>query len=208
LQGCLNTKAKSGTIFSVPFVVHDNAVPANFVTVIRTVTMLPPCPLGFNYCEVAPHCSEITCEQRALLLGVEAVDAQPPAFTFAHPEAGASFVVPYGQAWPLAFTLDPCTSMYDTAGCFLSAVDAQEGDVSVFVTVEQDLSGCGDDASCVCDLATAMTGQCFPHVYKCVLHQRHTDVLSERSSGRAAPHPRRLLPCESPTTYPGTHCTL
>lgn len=55
-QGCLNTEAKAGTIFPIPFVVHDDAVPANFATVIRTVTILDPCELGFNYCEDAPHC--------------------------------------------------------------------------------------------------------------------------------------------------------
>ena len=111
--------------------------------------------------------SDISCEQRAALLGEEAVDTDPPVFTLAHPDAGTHFVVPYGVAWDKPFTLDPCTSDLDTdPTCFLSAFDeGDEEDVSKFIRVEQDLSGC-DGLSCTCSLATAMAGQCFPHVYQ------------------------------------------
>lgn len=108
--------------------------------------------------------SEITCEQRAALLGAEAVDSDPPVFTLAHAEAGTYFVAPYNEPWDKPFTLDPCTNALDTETCFLSAFDEEEGDVSPFVRVEQDLRGC-EGSSCTCALATAMAGQCFPYTY-------------------------------------------
>ena len=45
-------------------------------------------------------------------------------------------------------------------------MDAEEGDVTPFISVEQDVSTCDEGESCLtCAIATVVDGTCFPGVY-------------------------------------------
>ena len=88
LAGCLDTFAAVGTVFRVPYVVLDSAVPPNMATAERLVTLVSPCEEEENYCEAAPgdwECTTLACaalvQTRALGYTGAGGDTLPPVVT-------------------------------------------------------------------------------------------------------------------------------
>lgn len=71
MAGCLNERARVGTIFEVRFMVFDSALPPNNATATRTVTIAAPCDATLAaekfYCDYGDtwECSPISCEALA-----------------------------------------------------------------------------------------------------------------------------------------------
>lgn len=164
LQGCLSTLATPGTVFAVPFLVFDSAAPPANATVSRFVTIVDPCQLGQHYCEHDGLCGVLTCEQRLELQSP--VDSAPPAISFL-PGAGREVRVAYGEA--SALRLVPCANYAAlsapavSAGCWVVAWDAMDGDVSAFVSLELDLVSCGGEDHCIRCAATAAVNGTYTH---------------------------------------------
>lgn len=62
----ISTAAPVGTTFDIWFLVHDDGMPASFVSVKRTITITNPCPeRSEHYCDGA--CTTLTCDAHAAI---------------------------------------------------------------------------------------------------------------------------------------------
>ena len=181
-----------GTTFDVPFVVFDASVPARSATVVRTVALVAPCETGRHWCPEERLCSALPCDQRATLLPVNLQDTSAPTITFPQLDRSLSegsarqIVVVYGVPQPQldlmpcstapvnksVFAADPSASeeegWREEAACWAYAWDDEDGDVSRFITAEQnrvDCPGCP-----ACPLEAVATAACFPGEYTYVYY--------------------------------------
>jgi hypothetical protein len=189
---CDPCTAQVGTSFDVLFVVFDDSVPARSATAVRTVTLVAPCEPGHRWCPEERLCSALPCDQRAMLLPVTLRDTTAPTITFPKLDrslsegAARQMVVVYGVSQP-QLDLMPCSTApvnksasaaepsaseeegwQEEAACWAYAWDDVDGDVSRFITVEQnrvDCPGCP-----ACPLESVATAACFPGEYTYVYY--------------------------------------
>lgn len=179
LQGCVNTSAKVGAVFSVEFVVFSDVEPSLYTSATRTIQIAPPCDVGKSFCDGV--CYDVTCDEvNALAAAVPLPPAEPPAppplplplVTLLVPEPG--FRIGFGHSVPVGLTRI-CSS--PLPGAAASAVPAWPSCVGFARDAEtgQDLSA---NTSVVqvgvtpmpCPLATFT--QCAPGAYTYALSAR------------------------------------
>ncbi|KAK3250155.1 hypothetical protein CYMTET_40451 [Cymbomonas tetramitiformis] len=162
LQGCLDTSAEVGTVFSIRFIVFDHATPANMASVIRTVTIAAPCDAGYELCDDGV-CSSVPCEDRNALLasdGPEQPDSIPPNVTL---RGAGSLRLFYGRP-AVNLSLTPCVSEDQVEGCYATAEDMVDGDVSGSITLSE--IAAADGTGCMASEVVRAT--CFPGTYRYV----------------------------------------
>ncbi|KAK3235730.1 hypothetical protein CYMTET_54090 [Cymbomonas tetramitiformis] len=156
IDGCLDLGAEPGSVLELLFVVFDDALPANMATTRRIITVAPPCETGYELCSDGV-CSGVACEQRMRLLSDSTPDSTPPVLILL---GAATLRLIYGQ--PRAdLYLSPCASSAVESGCYATAVDDTDGDVSIWITVAQ-VTEEGDHG---CSHEQIPSAVCYPGVY-------------------------------------------
>lgn len=189
-QGCYNSSAPEGSVFSVQFVVFNKVF--QMASATRLLTIAPPCDgAAQNYC--GGVCTALSCADYATLNPPPPPPPPPrapPTLTLLGPStlvvayAGAEGAAP-GAAGAGAVTprsIEPCASVAATAwpACGAQARDAVDGDLSARVSVSQVLL---TDTAFACMPADATAGRCLP--------------VRSRFPADSASHPQRLAPYDS-----------
>ncbi|KAK3236708.1 hypothetical protein CYMTET_53167 [Cymbomonas tetramitiformis] len=145
-------------IVEIQFMVFDDAIPAQNASVTRMVTVLSKCESDEVLCGDL-SCSAIPCEDREALLTTTPDDVTPPEVDL----LGASeVIVTYNEASPLRFS--PCQSIAQTDGCYATAWDAVDGDLSAALTVAE-TTPCATTSCTKCAIDQVYLGTCFPGTY-------------------------------------------
>ena len=162
LKGCLDTTVEGTS--RIQFTVRDDAYPIPHVTkVYREVTVIGPCPVGYDYCPDAPGDQDCkptqVCENaEKLVADVEVYDTDPPEFTRFLPSGPIllEYGVDYVSGGNTPFK--PCTSATKLAAaeaqfaagtatadqyqCAMKAYDKfDREDVTQYITITQRITG-------------------------------------------------------------------
>ncbi|KAK3267327.1 hypothetical protein CYMTET_24107, partial [Cymbomonas tetramitiformis] len=164
LRPCINTSAAVGSSYDVAFMVVDRGhMPLRNATVVRTVTIVAPCPIGTMACSI--HSGESFCSATpcSVLVGLSGESEQAaPVVALLGPK---ELRLPYGSG----ANLRACSALSSASldSCYAIARDGMGGDLSSSIVMEVD-NTVADTAESACVIQLLLRGRCMPGRYRYV----------------------------------------